>query len=79
MAVMIYRYATKVGAKWIIESELNFVDKAEISEYAIYQVNWALEKEIIKGYPDDTFLPKNNPTRAEAIVMLSRMMSLLNR
>ena len=77
MATMIYRYATNVGAPWKIETEAGFDDKTEFSEYANYQINWASEKGIVKGYPDNTFLPKNNATRAEASVMLSRMMSLI--
>ena len=77
MATMIYRYATAVGAPWKITSEAGFEDKENFSDYANYQINWASEKGIVKGYPDNTFLPKNNATRAEASVMLSRMMSLI--
>ncbi len=79
MATMIYRYATLVGAEWTILAEAGFIDKAEISTYANYQVNWAAEKGIITGYPDGSFAPKAEATRAEAVVMLTRLMTLLGK
>ncbi len=79
MATMIYRYATKVGAEWEISGEASFADKAEISTYANYQVNWAADKGVISGYPDGTFGAKKEATRAEAVVMLTRLMNLLGR
>ncbi len=76
MAVMIYRYATKLGIGWEIERNQEYSDSAEISDYALYQISWANEKGIVKGYPDNTFKPKNNATRAEAVTMLQRLLSI---
>lgn len=76
MAVMIYRYATNLGIGWEIENSAEFSDSTEISDYAQYQISWASEKGIVKGYPDNAFRPKNNATRAEAVTMLQRLLSI---
>ncbi len=76
MATMIYRYATLMGQDWTITKEAGFADQAEIATYANYQVNWAADKGIINGYPDGTFGPKANATKAEAVTMLQRLLNL---
>jgi hypothetical protein len=76
MAVMIYRYATKLGIGWEIKNNAEYSDSREIADYATYQISWANEKGIVKGYPDNTFKPKNNATRAEAVTMLTRLLSI---
>lgn len=76
MATMIYRYATLMGHDWTITKEAGFADQAEVAEYANYQVNWAADKKIINGYPDGTFAPKSNATKAEAVTMLQRLLNL---
>lgn len=76
MATMIYRYATLMGHDWTITKEAGFADQAEIATYANYQVNWAADKGIINGYPDGTFGPKANATKAEAVTMLHRLLNL---
>ncbi len=76
MATMIYRYATLMGHDWTISKEAGFADQAEIATYANYQVNWAADKKIINGYPDGTFAPKANATKAEAVTMLQRLLNL---
>ncbi len=76
MATMIYRYATLMGLDWTISAETEFADRADFAEYANYQINWAADKGIVKGYPDGTFGPKANATRAEAVSMLQRLLNL---
>ncbi|MDO5477659.1 MAG: discoidin domain-containing protein, partial [Clostridia bacterium] len=76
MATMIYRYATLMGHDWTITKEAGFADQAEVATYANYQVNWAADKGIINGYPDGTFGPKANATKAEAVTMLQRLLNL---
>ena len=49
-----------------------FKDAAEIPAGAIGYVNVALEKELITGYPDQTFKPNKNVTRAEMATLLNR-------
>ncbi|MBR2009454.1 MAG: S-layer homology domain-containing protein [Peptococcaceae bacterium] len=56
-----------------------FVDSKDIgSKYANY-VKLAYDKELLGGYPDKTFRPKNTVTRAELAVMLSRVENQLEK
>lgn len=52
--------------------KLNFLDSADISDYAKMYVSVCAEKGIITGYEDGSFLPKNNITRAETAAILTR-------
>lgn len=55
------------------EARVNvFKDANKISPYAKPPVGGAVEKQIISGYQDNTFRPKNPLTRAEAIVLIQR-------
>ncbi len=55
-----------------------FTDKGEVSAYAADYVDKALTLHIIKGVTDSSFAPKDNATRAQAVVILKRFFSLLN-
>ena len=48
---------------------LSFVDKESISSWAKSGVAFCAEKNIVGGYPDGTFRPKANATRAEMAKM----------
>lgn len=50
-----------------------FSDYGNIASWAIYSVEGVVEKEYILGYSDNTFGPKKNITRAEAIATFSRI------
>lgn len=50
-----------------------FSDYKDISVWAISGVEGVLESGYMNGYPDNTFKPKSNMTRAEALVTLSRI------
>ena len=75
MVTMIYRYAEKRGKASAMEGELSFADKDDVASYAKNAVLWAKESGIIQGYPDGTFMPKGNITRAEAATMIYRFSS----
>lgn len=49
-----------------------FGDNAEIADWALDAVIACTEQGIINGYPDKTFRPKNNATRAETAMLLSK-------
>jgi len=53
---------------------LNFNDKDNISDWALEYVKAGVQKEIILGYPDDSFKPQNNITRAEAFTMICKLL-----
>lgn len=65
-ATLVYRY---IGIS-ADTSHKTFIDFANISEYAKEAVATLFTKDIIKGYPDYTFKPKNTITRAETASIL---------
>lgn len=58
---------------------LAFSDNSDISDYAVYSVAAAAESGIVKGNSENMFLPGENATRAEAIVMLARFLEAVKK
>ncbi|MDP5275240.1 S-layer homology domain-containing protein [Chengkuizengella axinellae] len=56
------------------QNDLIFKDAKDIKDKDAQYVAFATDLEIIGGYPDKTFKPSNQATRAEAVVMLLRFM-----
>ena len=50
-----------------------YKDATNVSTWAKNSVEGVLEQGYMNGYSDNTFRPKNNITRAEAVVTLSRI------
>lgn len=69
MAVMIVR-ALKLDKA---TDATTFVDEKSVSSWATDQVQTAVKNGLIEGYPDKTFKPKGNTTRAEAVTVFDRM------
>lgn len=70
MAVMIVK-----AAKLSNSAEgVPFKDSGDISHWASRSVETAAIQGIIKGYPDKTFKPKGNATRAEAVTVIVNAM-----
>ncbi|HEX3031456.1 MAG TPA: S-layer homology domain-containing protein, partial [Bacillota bacterium] len=55
-------------------SQLNFSDSSQVSEWAKEAVGNLLSLDIVRAMPDGSFRPAESSTRAEAVVMLLRMM-----
>ena len=55
--------------------EPQFTDSAAISGWAKGAVATAAENGIINGYPDGTFRPQGNATRAEAVTVIVKALS----
>lgn len=55
-------------------ANINFSDKDEISSYAVDAVSALCKSGIINGFEDSTFRPKENITRAQAAVIISKAM-----
>lgn len=55
--------------------EPDFTDNNMISDYAEKGVGLMQRKNIITGMPDGSFAPKNNCTRAEAVMMFYKILS----
>lgn len=73
MAAMVIRAAKLKSAS----GTLNFTDSGAISPWAIDSVNTAVADGIIRGYPDNTFKPQGNATRAEAVTVLVNALALI--
>ena len=75
-AVMLYRFAQEQGYDVSIGENTNilsYTDVADLSEYAISAMQWAVGAGIINGTGDDsTLIPQGQATRAQAAVMLQR-------
>lgn len=76
MAAMIMRAYRKTGAQ---TNGLNtgYTDVAEISAWALSDVGEANALGLLCGLPDGSFQPKRNATRAEATVVIKRMLTIL--
>lgn len=75
-AVMLYRFAQEQGYDVSIGENTNilsYTDVADLSEYAIPAMQWAVGAGIINGTGDgSTLSPQGQATRAQAAVMLMR-------
>ncbi|MDR0813350.1 MAG: S-layer homology domain-containing protein [Oscillospiraceae bacterium] len=70
IAAILYKYARLLGKTGGDLPQLAFGDGADISDYAVTAVRWCVSVGIISGFPDNTFRPQNNATRAEVATMM---------
>ncbi|MCD7743157.1 MAG: S-layer homology domain-containing protein [Oscillospiraceae bacterium] len=73
-ATILYRYAIYKGMDEVtLEENLGgFTDAADISDWAISALNWAVGQELIGGMGDGTVAPSGTATRAQAAAILCR-------
>ncbi len=64
---MIYRFVKADKP----DGTLSFKDSADISSWAVDAVLWASQNKVVSGYPDGTFLPQKNATRAEVTTIIA--------
>ena len=73
---MLWRYAQKVGCDMHIGEDTNilsYTEGADLSEYAVPAMQWAVGAGIINGTGDgSTLTPQGEATRAQTAVMLMR-------
>ena len=74
IAVMVCR-ALETRGKTLenLREPLNFVDSADIDSYAVDSVNSLCSAKILNGNENGEFLPKSNATRAEAAVIIHKL------
>ena len=72
MSVMAAKAAQAAGME-LTAGEERFADSGEISEYASASVSKLVGSGALSGYEDGTFRPQNHATRAEAVVVLYRL------
>jgi len=70
MAVMV----VKAAKLELVSGEANFTDSNRISTWAAEAVNTAYSNKLISGYPDQSFGPANNASRAEAATVIFNAM-----
>jgi len=75
MAVMIYRFATANAVTLKKTEEMSFTDNQMIAEYAKEAMEALIGAGVITGMGDGTVSPMNTATRAQAAVMLCRVMN----
>lgn len=77
IATMLTNYCTFKGTgpvgMWAIQ--LQYTDLAKISNWANEGVMFATMKKYVSGYPDGSFGPQNNATRAEVSTMMDRYLT----
>ena len=75
-AVILCRYAVfeNKGPQGAWAVRLNFTDAEDISDWAVSGVMFCYMNGIIMGYPDGSFRPQGETTRAEAAAMLHRFL-----
>lgn len=66
VAVMVIKAAKLASAS----GETSFADSTDISPWAKGSVMSAVKAGIMEGYPDSTFKPRGNTTRAEAVTVI---------
>lgn len=59
--------------------DLAFTDKSSIQDWMLGYIKEATDLGILKGYPDGSFGPKKTATRAEAVVIVSRVIGEMNK
>lgn len=72
LATLLWRFAGQPQTS----EQLSFSDAAEASDYAKQALSWASQHGVITGYPDGTFRPQDNTSRAEAAQMIMRYFNL---
>lgn len=76
MAAMFYRYAQYKGYDVSIGEDtdiLSYTDFAEVSEYAVPAMQWAVGAGLINGTGSDTLSPRGDADRAQVAVILMRL------
>lgn len=81
LAQITYQYSLNANTMKNMEKavELEFTDNDSISEWAIPNVRLACAQGFIMGMDDGTFSPKSTATRAQAAVIISRIMDKTNK
>ena len=75
LAVILMRYAEYAGLELPVKNEYSeFMDDADIANYAKEAIEAFFKAGIIRGYPDGSFKPKGTATRAEVASILHRFL-----
>ena len=74
MATVLYRYAQYKGADVSASGDLSgFVDSANVSDWAVDAVKWAVGTGLVNGVEGNALAPQGTSTRAQAAAVLMRL------
>ncbi|WP_221567006.1 S-layer homology domain-containing protein [Alkalihalobacillus sp. TS-13] len=76
MAVIMYRALHYKGIE-MEEIILTFKDKDTIHKHFVDEVSMVASVKLIEGYPDNTYRPKDNTKRADAALVIYRMLNII--
>lgn len=76
MAVLLSRVINQNTGSGDQAAKLTFTDLNEIPDWALDGVSAAAASGLINGYPDGTFMPEKEVTRAEAATMIDRLLKV---
>lgn len=78
IAVILYRYAALSGRAdgTDVAGLDHFADRAQVGDYALRAMGWAVAKGIITGTDENTLSPNDPATRAQVVVMLHRYLAV---
>lgn len=81
LATILYRYEQKNGGgfKGMWMFRMDYVDLAEVSDWAYEAMCWMNMNSIVNGKPGKVLDPKGNATRAEAATMLYRYCDIIGK
>ena len=73
LVTMLYRYAKVSGRDVAGRADLDgFQDAGKVADWAKEAMAWAVDGEILQGYPEGYLLPRGNATRAQAAAIFCR-------
>ncbi len=73
MATILYRYAQYKGADVSASGDLSgFVDSANVSDWAVDAVKWAVGTGLVNGVEGNALAPQGTSTRAQTAAILAR-------
>jgi hypothetical protein len=76
-AILVNALSKQNEAKASMGAQTGFTDDANISSWANGSVAVAVNVGLIKGYPDNTFRPEGDATRAEACAMINSFLGII--
>jgi|GEM_PF-577763 len=77
MVLILYRAVELRGISGKDNQEIEFGDKNQISDYAKTSVEKISSLGLVGGFPDNSFRPQDNATRAQTATIVFRLLNLL--
>ena len=76
MAAIMYRYCNFLGVDMTLDNEMfmdRYVDRDDISDWAVTYVEWAVGAGLIRGMSDNTIDPLDYATRAQVAQVIKNL------